>query len=98
MVVPRAVFTDFPLGNTAGPPNEPDVQLAIARSSLEQANAAAEPGIINSLDHEWGQPWKAEARALKDHRTERFDSPQYQEANDRDAAIARHGQTAASGQ
>ena len=91
MVAPRAVFTDFPLGNTAGPPNAPDVQLAIARSALEQAQIATEPGTIVPLDHEWGEPWKDGARELKDHRTERFDTPQYQEPADRDAAVAAHG-------
>ena len=74
---PRAVFTDFPLGNTAGPPNTPEVQMAIARSALELAHTATEPGTIVALDHEWGEEWKTEARELVDHRTPRHDTPQY---------------------
>jgi len=71
------------------------VQLAIARSALEQLHGATEPAVIVPLPHEWGSPWKDEARALKDHRTERVDTPQYQEVADRAAAIANHGETAA---
>lgn len=89
------MFTDFPLGNTAGPPNAPDVQIAIARSALERAHAATEPGTILPLDHEWGEPWKDEARELRDHRTERFETPQYQEPADREAAITKHGEAKA---
>ncbi len=96
-MVPRAVFTDFPLGNTAGPPNAPDVQLAIARSALENIHQATAPGTIIPLDHGWGAPWKDEARQLLDHRTTRFDTPQYQEASDRAAAIAQHGESTATG-
>lgn len=89
------MFTDFPLGNTAGPPHAPDVQLAIARSALRHVHGATKPGEIVPLDHEWGEPWKDEARALKDHRTERFETPQYQESADRDAAVREHGAAAA---
>ena len=91
------MFTDFPLGNTAGPPNEPETQLAIARSALSQLHDATEPGTIVALEHEWGKPWKAKARELKDHRTERFDTPQYQEPADRTEAIGRHGKDRATG-
>lgn len=53
-------------------------------------------GTIESLAHEWSEPWKDEARELKDHRTERVDTPQYQELADREAAIATHGEQAAT--
>lgn len=89
---PRAVFTDFPLGNTAGPPNQPDVQMAIARSALELAHSAIAPGTIVPLDHEWAAEWKTEARALIDHRTPRNDTPQYERLSDMAAAVEAHGE------
>ena len=95
-MAPRAVFTDFPLGNTAGPPHDRETQLAIARSALEQVHSAGEAGTIRPLGHERGEPWKDEARELKDHRTERFDSPQYQEPSDRETAISIHGEDRAT--
>ena len=60
--------------------------------------SGVEPGTIVPLDHEWGEPWKDEARELKDHRTERVDKPQYQKQKDRDVAIARHGEQIATGE
>ncbi len=92
---PRAVFTDFPLGNTAGPPHDRDTQLAITRSALSAAFSITQPGTIIPLDHEWPEPWKDEARELIDHRTSRNDAPQYQSDADRAAAIERHGEAAA---
>ena len=89
---PRAVFTDFPLGNTAGPPNTPEVQMAIARSALELAHTATEPGTIVALNHEWGEEWKTEARELVDHRTPRHDTPQYERMSDMASAIENHGE------
>ena len=92
---PRAVFTDFPLGNTAGPPNDPDTQLAIARSALSAAFSITQPATIIALDHQWSEAWKDEARQLIDHRTQRKDVPQYQLEADRVAAMDRHGEVAA---
>jgi D-proline reductase (dithiol) PrdB len=92
---PRAVFTDFPLGNTAGPPNDASTQLAIARSVLDAAWTITEPGTILPLPHVWPEPWKDEARDLIDYRTPRNDAPQYQSEADRVAATERHGEAAA---
>lgn len=92
---PRAVFTDFPLGNTSGPPNSHETQLAIVRSALRLAHTASASGTILPLSHSWPVPWKDEARELVDHRTPRNDSPQYQEEADRAAAITNHGEEAA---
>lgn len=92
---PRAVFTDFPLGNTSGPPNQPDVQLDIVRNALGRIHAATEPGTIEPLDHTWAEPWKDEARQLIDHRTPRMDTPQYERMSDMAAAIENHGEALA---
>jgi hypothetical protein len=80
------------LGNTAGPPNQPDVQMDITRSALELAHSASTPGTIVPLDHQWGEPWKGEARALIDHRTPRNETPQYERMSDMAAAIENHGE------
>ncbi len=89
---PRALFSDFPLGNTAGPPNAPDVQIAIARAALDLAVSASEPGIIVPTEHQWPEPWKDEARELIDHRTPREATPQYERMSDMAAAIEKHGE------
>lgn len=94
---PRSVFTDFPLGHTAGPPDDPDTQLSIARDAMRSALEISESGTIVPLPYEWPVEWKSEARVLRDHRTERFATPQYQAVADREAAIAAHGDEAASG-
>lgn len=89
------MFTDYPLGHTAGPPHEPQTQLSIVRSALDAAYSIDVPGTIIPLEHQWSVPWKDEARALVDHRSTRHDSPQYQTDADRLAAIERHGEEAA---
>ena len=90
----EGAFTDFPLGNTAGPPNEPETQRAIARHALGLVDEVVDPGSIVAFEHRWPSEWKAEARELRDHRTPREPTPQYANDSDRDAAIARHGEQA----
>ncbi len=92
---PRAVYTDFPLGHTAGPPDDSATQLAIARSALNLIETAADPGTIVALPHRWPTPWREAARELVDHRTPRHADPQYQSDADRAAAIERHGREVA---
>lgn len=89
------MFLDYPLGHTAGPPDEPDTQLAIARAALNAVVTATEPGQTFVLPNRWAEPWKEQARALADHRSPRHDTPQYQSEADRVAAISNHGQAAA---
>ena len=47
--------------------------------------------MIVPLPYEWGEPWKDAARDEGDIRTPRVDTPQYQSDQDRQAAIAAHG-------
>ena len=89
---PRAAFLDFPLGHTTGRPDEPEEQLALMRDALEAFATITEPGEIVALDYAWPEPWKDAARALKDHRTPRHDTPQYERDTDREAAVARYGE------
>lgn len=88
---PRAAFTDFPLGHTAGRPDRPDEQVSLIRDALSLLESIDEPGTIVPLDYRWGEEWKPEARQLGDRRTSRHGTPQYQSEADELAAIANHG-------
>lgn len=89
---PRAAYTDFPLGHTAGRPNQPEEQLELIRDTLALFETMHTPGTIVPLEYGWDRIWKREARELIDHRTERYDTPQYQTPGDRNAAMAAHGE------
>ena len=89
---PRAVFLDYPLGHTAGPPGEPDTQLDIMRTALGGFEEITESGDFRVLDQQWPEgEWKPKARELSDKRSERHDTPQYERPEDEQAAIAAHG-------
>ena len=75
---PRAAFLNYPLGHTAGRPNDLDGQTTIVRSALELLHSADTPGVVVPLEHRWPEEWRAKARTLSDNRTERHDTPQYQ--------------------
>lgn len=92
---PRAAFVDFPLGHTAGPPHDPETQREIAAAALRLVHEAPEPATIVSLGQRWPGDWKLEARELRDHRTPREPTPQYERASDRELAVANHGEEAA---
>ena len=83
---PRASFLDYPLGHTAGRPNDLAEQIEVASAALRLIETATEPGQIVPLAHQWPTPWKAKARELSDKRTERFDTPQYERPSDELAA------------
>ena len=87
---PRAAFTDFPLGHTCGPPDRPEIQRSIMRDALALFETMEQPGIVE-LGYGWPAPWKEEALEPVDHRTPRHDTPQYQNQDDRAAAVAAHG-------
>lgn len=81
---PRAAFVDFPLGHTAGKPNEPEFNARLIQAALE-AFAVAGPGSITRLPFRWAatDEWKtALLEDLGDDRVERFNTPQYQTAAD----------------
>ena len=58
--VPRFLFNDFPLGNAAGPPHEPEVQLQIARQALNLAISATAPRTTEMSPFDWpgAADWK----------------------------------------
>ena len=50
---PRAVFTNYPLGNPCGRPHDLANQRAILRTGLRLLEQATEPGTIVDLPFEW---------------------------------------------
>ena len=95
---PRAIYLDFPLGRTAGKPNDPVMQRQIMIDALNAFASIRQPGGIIALPHRWSDDdgWKERAMRPKpradegaaDDRAERFDTPQYQCKADRLAAEA----------
>ncbi|MEM7098176.1 MAG: hypothetical protein AAF541_07960 [Pseudomonadota bacterium] len=95
---PRAVYLDYPLGRTAGKPDDPANQLEVMRATLEAFSQLGKPGIVD-LPFLWQQDdaWKDKVMrpssetaksnsSHEDDRVQRFDTPQYQ--NDEDAHLA----------
>ncbi len=87
---PRVRFFDAPLGHTAGPPRRPDAQRTLVAEALELATRALDAPVIEPSSVTWieapAEVWKAEARALADHRSPRHDTPQYDRPDDAEAA------------
>ena len=50
---PRAVFLNYPLGNTAGRPYDPDNQQEVLRSALAAWETFSGPGQIIDLPFQW---------------------------------------------
>lgn len=94
---PRAAFTDFPLGHTCGPPGRPELQTQIMRDALALFDTLDSPGEIVDLGYSWETGWKREAREPVDHRTPRYDTPQYQHPEDETAARQAYGAEVACG-
>ena len=83
---PRAAFLDYPLGHTAGRPNQPEEHIQIMRAALD-VFARAPRGSITRLPFDWAttDQWKAEL-SNEDDRLERTEIPQYQSAEDEQRA------------
>ncbi|HKI97885.1 MAG TPA: hypothetical protein VKB51_05375 [bacterium] len=56
---PRAVFTNYPLGNPCGRPRDPENQRAILRTGLRLLEQAAAPGTLVETPYVWsdGRDW-----------------------------------------
>ena len=50
---PRQIFLNYPLGNPAGRPHDPDNQRAVLRAGLKLLEEAKKPGIIVDLPYVW---------------------------------------------
>jgi hypothetical protein len=85
---PRAVFTDFPLGHTAGKPLDRQLQRKIMIETLRAFETMRFPGSIETLPFEWSadHSWKHAGAGESDNRTPRTDEPTYQTEDDRAAA------------
>ncbi|MGH8595489.1 MAG: hypothetical protein ACREXT_02380 [Gammaproteobacteria bacterium] len=88
---PRAVFLDYPLGHSAGKPFDTDDQYDVIKTSLA-ALAGSRPGEMTILPNRWGTEgaWRDSASSTEgsDTRQPRDETPQFQHAADRRAAIA----------
>jgi len=87
---PRFAFLDFPLGHPTGKPHEPELQREILVQALEGFTTMTEPGSIKVLPFRWSDAdeWKNSAMTDGDSRIPRYDTPQYQTAEDRARADA----------
>ena len=50
---PRQIFLNYPLGNPAGRPNDPENQRSVLREGLKLLENAERPGIIVDLPYSW---------------------------------------------
>ena len=93
MKTPRAVFIDYPLGQTAGRAGDKQEQLSVIDKALEAIEKIDDPGTIvdSGLLWEDGSRWKdsamkpetSEGKQLSDDdRLPRSETPVYQDQDD----------------
>lgn len=82
---PRAAFLDYPLGHTTGKPHEPALQRDILIKALEGFTTITAPGMVLMLPFKWSEAdeWRETAQRGPDDRLPRYDTPQYQNEDDR---------------
>ena len=89
---PRAVFVDYPLGHTAGKAFDEADQDGIVLAALRGLETFTSPGQLETLPNRWDADgaWQQAAASSDggDTRQARDETPQFQSAGDRDAAIA----------
>lgn len=96
---PRSVFVDYPLGHSAGKPFDTNDQLSIVNAALAALTTIKSAGGRINLPQQWdNHEWRNEAGSSSgdDTRQPRDETPQFQHAADREAAIAT-GNYAAAG-
>ena len=101
----RSTYLDFPLGHTAGKPNEPELNASIMRDTLAAFESLSQPGAMAHLAYRWADTddWKDKVFApvessegsgksseYEDDRVARHDTPQYQTEKDHQAAEHSH--------
>ena len=52
---PRQIFLNYPLGNPAGRPHDPENQREVLSAGLKLLKEADRPGIILDLPYEWSE-------------------------------------------
>ena len=62
--VPRTVFVDYPLGRTAGKPDDVDDQNGIVRAAMTTLLTTTTPGAVVRLPNRWSDDdrWKDQAQ------------------------------------
>ncbi len=88
---PRAVFTNYPLGHSAGRPFDMKDQTSIIKSALDLFESNDKETRLHILHNDWGEEaWQVEANSTEgvDTREERDETPQFQEESDIVAAKA----------
>jgi hypothetical protein len=80
---PRAAFLDFPLGHTAGKPNEPILQYSIVREVLDALEEMKISGSIKILPYRWSEDESWKNTPSFDSRLQRTPQPQFQCEEDR---------------
>ena len=82
---PRAAFLDYPLGHTTGKPHQPELQREILLHALEGFSSLTTPGAVKMLPFTWSedQAWQETAQRGPDDRRPRYETPQYQNEEDR---------------
>jgi hypothetical protein len=92
---PRAAFLDFPLGHTAGKACDQALQRRIMIDTLSALDSIQIPGSIRDLRYRWAESddWKDSVMrpgsgggGHTDDRIERSDTPQFERAEDAQAA------------
>ena len=90
---PRAVFVDYPLGHTAGRPDDPEDQYRLVRAAVEALETIRTPGEIVDLGARWSgdESWRKQAGDASggDQRSPRDTTPRYQTEEDRRLAEQR---------
>jgi hypothetical protein len=92
----RALFLDYPLGHTAGKPDQPELQDSIIEAALRAFETMESTGSVDRLPFHWAEDdsWKDSVMRPRpggeaghsDDRSERSGDPQYQLESDRQAA------------
>lgn len=85
---PRASFTDYPLGHTAGKPGDLEDQLDTVSRALELFATVDQPGTIVDIGKNWldiDPDWKAKVLDDDgvDRRGERDETPRYERPDDK---------------
>jgi len=72
--VPRFVFSDFPLGNSAGLPYQPDMQRRIVELGLELLESARQPRTTLQTPFVWSgdSDWRDSYSRVDDSNRERL--------------------------
>ncbi len=101
----RSVYLDYPLGHTAGRPNQRELNASIMRDTLSAFESLTEPEAMAHLDYRWSDndDWKdkvfapvepsesaGESSEYDDDRVARHETPQYQNEDDHAAAARTH--------